>query len=119
MRARREDVPELAAYLLAKRERELRVEKFKITPKALQMLANHDWQGNVRELENVISYVTALGGNTIDTLPLICIMVMTKRKPATCAVCSAQLSIRLVNRQTSLAPIAVKAMYLWAIYSTD
>ncbi len=68
LRSRREDVPKLAAYLLAKRERELRVEKFKITPKALQMLANYDWQGNVRELENVISYVTALGGKTIDTV---------------------------------------------------
>lgn len=70
LRARREDVSELAAYLLAKRARELQAEKFKITPEALQMLANHDWQGNVRELENVISYVTALGGNTIDTVDL-------------------------------------------------
>ncbi len=32
------------------------------------MLANYHWQGNVRELENVISYVTALGGKTIDTV---------------------------------------------------
>lgn len=70
LRARREDVPELVAHLLVKRTRELNAEKFKITPRALQMLAQHDWRGNVRELENVISYVTALGGNKIDTVDL-------------------------------------------------
>lgn len=70
LRARREDVPELVAHLLVKRTRELNAEKFKITPRALQMLAQHEWLGNVRELENVISYVTALGGRVIDTADL-------------------------------------------------
>ncbi|MDQ3062890.1 MAG: sigma-54 dependent transcriptional regulator, partial [Acidobacteriota bacterium] len=63
LRARREDVPEIVAYMLAKRARELNTEKFKITPKAMNALQNHEWRGNVRELENVISYITALGGN--------------------------------------------------------
>lgn len=66
LRERREDLPELVAHLLAKRARELKTENFKITTEALQTLANHDWQGNVRELENTISYVTALGGQVID-----------------------------------------------------
>jgi len=70
LRERREDVPEIVAYLLAKRARELNAEKFKITPKAMNALQNHDWRGNVRELENVVSYVTALGGNTIDIADL-------------------------------------------------
>lgn len=70
LRERREDVPELVAHLLAKRARELKTEKFKITPEALKTLSNHDWQGNVRELENVVSYITALGGNTIDAADL-------------------------------------------------
>ncbi|MCY7347467.1 MAG: hypothetical protein LH614_14785 [Pyrinomonadaceae bacterium] len=34
------------------------------------MLARHDWLGNVRELENVVSYVIALGGNLIDAADL-------------------------------------------------
>ncbi len=70
LRERREDVPELVAFLLAKRARELKTEKFKITPEALKLLENHDWRGNVRELENVVSYITALGGNTIDVSDL-------------------------------------------------
>ncbi len=70
LRARREDVPEIVAYMLAKRARELNTEKFKITPKAMNALQNHEWRGNVRELENVVSYITALGGNTIDAADL-------------------------------------------------
>ncbi|MBA3601390.1 MAG: hypothetical protein H0W45_09175 [Acidobacteria bacterium] len=56
--------------MLAKRARELNTEKFKITPKAMNALQNHEWRGNVRELENVVSYITALGGNTIDAADL-------------------------------------------------
>ncbi len=70
LRERREDLPELVSYFLAKRARELKTEKFKITPAAMSELQNHDWRGNVRELENVVSYVTALGGNTIDAADL-------------------------------------------------
>lgn len=70
LRERREDLPEIVAFLLAKRSRELKTEKFKITSEALQILANYDWRGNVRELENVISYVTALGGNVIGAADL-------------------------------------------------
>ena len=70
LRERREDLPEIVAYLLAKRSKELKTAKFKITPEALARLARHDWLGNVRELENVVSYVTALGGNSIDAADL-------------------------------------------------
>ncbi|MDQ3750021.1 MAG: hypothetical protein M3367_13580 [Acidobacteriota bacterium] len=36
----------------------------------MNALQNHEWRGNVRELENVISYITALGGNKIDVADL-------------------------------------------------
>jgi DNA-binding NtrC family response regulator len=70
LRERHEDVPEIVAYLLAKRARELNTEKFKITPEAMNALQNYEWRGNVRELENVVSYITALGGNTIGAADL-------------------------------------------------
>ena len=66
LRARRDDIHEIASVLLARRARELKRQPFKLTHAALQTLVNHDWPGNVRELENAISYVTALGGETID-----------------------------------------------------
>lgn len=70
LRMRRDDLPEIIAYLLAKRAHQLGTENFKVTPAALQILTNHEWRGNVRELENVISYITALGGKTIDAVDL-------------------------------------------------
>lgn len=70
LRERREDLPEIVAHLLTKRSQELK-NHFKISTEAMQMLINHEWKGNVRELENVISYVTALGDEIInvDDLP--------------------------------------------------
>lgn len=65
LRERREDLPEIIAHLLLKRSHELEAPHFKISPEAMQTLLNHEWKGNVRELENVISYVTALGGELI------------------------------------------------------
>ncbi len=69
-RTRRADLPEIIAYLLAKRARQLKTGNFKLTAAALERLTNHEWRGNVRELENVISYVTALGGETIEAADL-------------------------------------------------
>ncbi len=70
LRERREDLPEIIAHLLTQRARQLDTENFRLSPAALQMLTVHEWRGNVRELENVISYVTALGGTLIDTVDL-------------------------------------------------
>lgn len=67
-----EDIPELILHLLKKRAGN-RHEIPKITPEAMEMLIAHDWQGNVRELENVVSYISALGGDLIDVddLPIL------------------------------------------------
>lgn len=65
LRQRREDVAAIVNYFLEKRGANL-----KISPEAMQILINHDWRGNVRELENVISYLTALGGETISAVDL-------------------------------------------------
>ena len=68
LRERREDIPELVNFLLKNRGEN----NLKISVEAMQALINHDWQGNVRELENVISYISALGGEfvTADDLPI-------------------------------------------------
>lgn len=72
LREHREDIPELILHLLKKRVENLH-EIPKITPEAMEMLIAHDWQGNVRELENVVSYISALGGELIDVgdLPIL------------------------------------------------
>ena len=68
LRARREDVPEIISYLLARRaaERGQADSAVRFTPEAMRLLVAHSWPGNVRELENVVFYVTALGGALIN-----------------------------------------------------
>jgi len=51
LRERREDVPELARFLVAKIGK-AQDRKLRITDSALRVLVRHDWPGNVRELEN-------------------------------------------------------------------
>ncbi|GAB6051910.1 sigma-54-dependent Fis family transcriptional regulator [Magnetospira thiophila] len=59
LRDRVEDVPDLAAFLVAKvaakQSREL-----SITDSAIRLLMRHDWPGNVRELENYIERAAIL-----------------------------------------------------------
>lgn len=66
LREHRDDIPELVKHLLKNRSEK----PPKFSGEAMTALINHDWQGNVRELENVLSYAVALGGETIETSDL-------------------------------------------------
>jgi transcriptional regulator with PAS, ATPase and Fis domain len=58
---RREDIPILAEYFVAKFAAKCKVEAKKISPEALAELMNYNWPGNVRELENAIERALVLG----------------------------------------------------------
>jgi DNA-binding NtrC family response regulator len=70
LRERREDIPEIVSFFLVRRARELNAPAFRLAPEVLQILMAQEWRGNVRELQNLISYVTALGGETINAADL-------------------------------------------------
>jgi DNA-binding NtrC family response regulator len=60
LRQRREDIPILALHFLEKYSRKRPDKKPKeLTPHALDALMNHDYPGNVRELENAVEYAVA------------------------------------------------------------
>jgi len=61
LRERREDVPLLADYFLARVCRELGVRNPGITPEAYELLAAHPWPGNVRELANAMEKCLIFG----------------------------------------------------------
>lgn len=52
LRARREDIPTLAAHFASILARELNARFIGFTPEAMAALLGHDWPGNVRELKN-------------------------------------------------------------------
>lgn len=73
LRERREDIEELAVFF-AKRYANLFEKRFwKITDSTMQILKAYRWEGNVRELENVIEFmVNMMGEDGIldeDTMP--------------------------------------------------
>jgi len=65
LRTRREDVGPLATFLLARvGARQGRALRF--SPQVLRLLLEHDWPGNIRELENVLEFAVAVcKGQTI------------------------------------------------------
>ncbi|MEO7621605.1 MAG: nitrogen regulation protein NR(I) [Gallionella sp.] len=60
LRERREDIPLLAKYFLQKSAGELSVEQKQFSDATLQHLGGQDFQGNVRQLENLCHWVTVM-----------------------------------------------------------
>ena len=60
LRERNEDIPLLTSYFIEKYSKEFKKEIKKISPYALQLLMQHSFPGNVRELENIIERSVAL-----------------------------------------------------------
>ncbi len=66
LRERREDIPELVDFLLAKHTRELGKPNKGVTHETLRILLAVRWKGNVRELDNALQRAVILGeGNMI------------------------------------------------------
>ena len=62
LRERREDVPLLAQHFLSGYCMKFRKSKMRFLPDALELLASHDWRGNVLELQNLVERCVLLGG---------------------------------------------------------
>jgi DNA-binding NtrC family response regulator len=72
LRQRKNDIPLLVEYFIAKYAKENARPALRVTPEALRPLMDYEWQGNVRELENVMERAVVLsnGANlTPDLLP--------------------------------------------------
>jgi DNA-binding NtrC family response regulator len=73
LRDRREDIPELVAYLLEKINRDIRRSVRKVPPDVMQILAGLPWRGNVRELENALTRAVILAKGDVvlkENLPV-------------------------------------------------
>ena len=73
LRERREDIPDLVAYLLEKINRDLRRSVRKVPPEVMKILVDIPWRGNVRELENALTRAIILAKGDVvlkENLPL-------------------------------------------------
>ncbi|MEN8720213.1 MAG: nitrogen regulation protein NR(I) [Oceanococcaceae bacterium] len=60
LRERKEDIPLLLRHFLNRTAAELEAEVKQLRPDTLQCLAQHDWPGNVRQLENFCRWITVM-----------------------------------------------------------
>jgi DNA-binding NtrC family response regulator len=67
LRERREDIPELVEFLLAKHARVLGKRMTAVTHDAMRILLACPWKGNVRELENALQRAVILGDGPLIT----------------------------------------------------
>jgi two-component system nitrogen regulation response regulator NtrX len=63
---RREDIPLLVNYFADKISQEQGNAKKSFSDKAIKLLQNYDWTGNIRELRNVIERLIILGGKEVS-----------------------------------------------------
>ena len=63
---RREDIPTLIEHFTTKITEEQGIVKKAFSKKAIQLLQEYDWTGNIRELRNVIERLIILGGTEIS-----------------------------------------------------
>lgn len=62
---RRDDIPLLVDYFSEKISQEHGANKKEFTDKAIGILKDYDWRGNIRELRNVVERLIILGGNEV------------------------------------------------------
>jgi DNA-binding NtrC family response regulator len=75
LRERKEDIPSLAAEMLARIAARRESQGWKVSPDATKALLAFDWPGNVRQLENVLERATAFTDEPVlqerDLAPLL------------------------------------------------
>ncbi len=70
LRDRREDVPLLVRYFVKRFCEEQGVAEKKVGDDAMQRLINHEWRGNVRELQNAMERAVTLSDDQIEEASL-------------------------------------------------
>ncbi len=63
LRDRKADMAELSRHLLSRYTARRGMTESSITPEAIEVLKEHDWPGNIRELANAIERASILAGN--------------------------------------------------------
>ena len=67
LRERREDIPDLVEFLLAKHARSMGKKVAGVSHEAMQLLLACPWKGNVRELDNALQRAVILGDGPLVT----------------------------------------------------
>ncbi|MFI3316391.1 MAG: sigma-54 dependent transcriptional regulator [Rikenellaceae bacterium] len=72
LRQRSEDIPLLIEHFLSRVCIDLNVERKEISPKAVALLSQMPWSGNIRELRNVVERLVILSSERIEAEDVTC-----------------------------------------------
>ncbi|MCU1241331.1 MAG: two component, sigma54 specific, transcriptional regulator, Fis family [Candidatus Acidoferrum typicum] len=70
LRRRRDDIPVLVGYFLKKYARVFSRSEMTLSDRAMQLIVEHPWPGNIRQLENVIKRIVALENEDLGIVDL-------------------------------------------------
>lgn len=82
LRDRKEDIPALAEFFVAKHAARFGKAPFSLGPVTIRTFMEHSWPGNIRELENVIKKIVALGDEQLALADLDAMAPETKQSRA-------------------------------------
>ena len=68
LRERRDDIPALARFFVARYAKETKRPQMEIHPKAIEAMQHYAWPGNVRELANIVERAVVLANHDVLTL---------------------------------------------------
>lgn len=98
LRERKEDIPLLVERFLTKHAAELGRPRPSLSPRTLQIFLDHPWPGNIRELENVVRKIVALGDEQLAMAELNAAARETRR---TATIARYSYSLKAASRAAS------------------
>ena len=79
LRERTADIPLLSDYFMRKFSTKMGVQSFTLDDDAMTLLTDHDWRGNVRELQNVIQRLLLICDSAPTSNDIKAVLGMSKR----------------------------------------
>ena len=87
LRERREDIADLARALICRHLKRPSLPPGMLSPEVIELLKNHEWNGNVRELANALEHAVIMSdGETITPADLPLTVTQKNRRPRPAAV---------------------------------
>jgi two-component system response regulator AtoC len=82
LRERKEDIPVLSEFFLSKHATQLQRPRVGLSGQTLRKFMEHNWPGNIRELENVVKNIVALGDEKLAVSSLVTVPMTAPRPVA-------------------------------------
>jgi two-component system response regulator AtoC len=99
LRDRKEDIPLLVESFLTKYSAEFGRTRPSLSPRALRMLLDYSWPGNIRELENAVKKIVALGAENLGLPELVAERVEVRTESTELRSYSLKAAARAASRE--------------------